>query len=126
MQRAAGLIARPDERVLPVSCAAGHGGRDAVGLGTSRWVHGDDAAPREEASVWDGAAALDLRDDRARRRVVRDGGGRLPVELCDLDADEVRIGAKVEMTFRRLSTADGIPNYFWKARLVREPAAKDA
>lgn len=55
-----------------------------------------------------------------------DGGGRLPVELCDLDADEARIGARVEMTFRRLYTADGIPNYFWKARLVREPAAKEA
>lgn len=55
-----------------------------------------------------------------------DGGGRLPVELCDLDADEVQIGARVEMTFRRLFTADGIPNYFWKARLVREPAAKEA
>jgi hypothetical protein len=25
----------------------------------------------------------------------------------------------VEMTFRRLSTADGIHNYFWKARPAR-------
>ena len=25
----------------------------------------------------------------------------------------------VEMTFRRLNTADGIANYFWKARPVR-------
>lgn len=48
-----------------------------------------------------------------------DGGGRLPVELCDLDQAEVAIGARVEPTFRRLYTADGIPNYFWKARLVR-------
>ena len=45
-----------------------------------------------------------------------DGGGRLPVELCDVDADEVTIGMRVEMTFRRLHTADGIHNYFWKAR----------
>jgi len=45
-----------------------------------------------------------------------DGGGRLPVELTDVDAGEVRIGARVEMTFRRLFTADGIHNYFWKAR----------
>jgi 3-hydroxy-3-methylglutaryl CoA synthase len=45
-----------------------------------------------------------------------DGGGRLPVELCDVDADAVSIGMRVEMTFRRLHTADGIHNYFWKAR----------
>jgi uncharacterized OB-fold protein len=48
-----------------------------------------------------------------------DGGGRFPVELTDVDADEVAIGNKVEMTFRRLFTADGIHNYFWKARPVR-------
>jgi hydroxymethylglutaryl-CoA synthase len=47
-----------------------------------------------------------------------DGGGRLPVELTDVDLDEVSIGARVEMTFRRLFTADGIHNYFWKARIV--------
>jgi hydroxymethylglutaryl-CoA synthase len=27
---------------------------------------------------------------------------------------------RVEMTFRRLFTADGIANYFWKARPLRE------
>jgi hydroxymethylglutaryl-CoA synthase len=27
---------------------------------------------------------------------------------------------RVEMTFRRLFTADGIANYFWKGRLVRD------
>jgi hydroxymethylglutaryl-CoA synthase len=48
-----------------------------------------------------------------------DGGGRLPVELTDVDADTVAIGGRVEMTFRRLFTADGIHNYFWKARPVR-------
>jgi len=47
-----------------------------------------------------------------------DGGGRLPVELTDIDVAQVRIGARVELTFRRLFTADGIHNYFWKARLV--------
>jgi hydroxymethylglutaryl-CoA synthase len=49
-----------------------------------------------------------------------DGGGRLPVELTDVDADEVEIGQRVEMTFRRLFSADGIVNYFWKGRLVRD------
>ena len=48
-----------------------------------------------------------------------DGGGRAPLELTDVDASEVRIGMRVEMTFRRLFTADGIHNYFWKARPVR-------
>jgi 3-hydroxy-3-methylglutaryl CoA synthase/uncharacterized OB-fold protein len=48
-----------------------------------------------------------------------DGGGRLPMELTDVDATKVAIGDKVEMTFRRLNAADGIANYFWKARPVR-------
>lgn len=48
-----------------------------------------------------------------------DGGGRLPIELCDCDPDEVTIGMRVEPTFRRLYVQDGIPNYFWKARPIR-------
>ncbi len=39
-----------------------------------------------------------------------DGGGRLPVELTDVNADELTAGDRVEMTFRRLFTADGIHN----------------
>ena len=30
----------------------------------------------------------------------------------------VAIGDQVEMTFRRMFTADGLHNYFWKARPV--------
>ena len=45
-----------------------------------------------------------------------DGGGRFQCELTDADASSVRIGDRVEMTFRRLFTQDGIHNYFWKAR----------
>jgi hydroxymethylglutaryl-CoA synthase len=48
-----------------------------------------------------------------------DGGGRYPVELTDADPDEIRAGSRVEMTFRRLFTADGIHDYFWKARPLR-------
>jgi 3-hydroxy-3-methylglutaryl CoA synthase/uncharacterized OB-fold protein len=59
-----------------------------------------------------------------------DGGGRFPVELTDVDAQSVAIGDRVEMTFRRLYSADGIPDYFWKARPVPTaapaPAADDA
>ncbi len=48
-----------------------------------------------------------------------DGGGRFPVELTDVDAEALSVGARVEMTFRRLYSADGIHDYFWKARPVR-------
>ena len=48
-----------------------------------------------------------------------DGGGRLPIELTDTDLEEVAIGGRVEMTFRRLFTADGIHNYFWKGKVLR-------
>ena len=50
-----------------------------------------------------------------------DGGGRFPCELTDTTADAVRVGDRVEMTFRRLGTQDGIHNYFWKAR----PSGRD-
>lgn len=45
-----------------------------------------------------------------------EGGGRLQCELTDVDAGDVEVGMRVEPTFRRLSTAAGIHNYFWKAR----------
>jgi hydroxymethylglutaryl-CoA synthase len=47
-----------------------------------------------------------------------DGGGRFLCELTDVDPDAVRIGDRVEMTFRRVVTAGGVHNYFWKARPV--------
>ena len=46
------------------------------------------------------------------------GGGRLPMELTDVAATDVAIGDRVEMTFRRLNQADGVQNYFWKAKPV--------
>jgi hydroxymethylglutaryl-CoA synthase len=48
-----------------------------------------------------------------------DGGGRFQCELTDVDPAAVAIGDRVEMTFRRLYTQDGIHNYFWKARPFR-------
>lgn len=50
-----------------------------------------------------------------------DGGGRAPIELTDIDPADAKIGTRINMTFRRLFTADGIHNYFWKGRPV--PAA---
>jgi hydroxymethylglutaryl-CoA synthase len=48
-----------------------------------------------------------------------EGGGRFLCEMTDCEPDKVAIGDEVEMTFRRLFTADGVHNYFWKARPKR-------
>ena len=48
-----------------------------------------------------------------------EGGGRFQCELTDVDPAAVKIGDRVEMTFRRLLTAGGVHNYFWKARPFR-------
>jgi uncharacterized OB-fold protein len=45
-----------------------------------------------------------------------EGGGRFSCELTDVDPSKVAIGDRLEMTFRRLFTAQGVHNYFWKAR----------
>jgi 3-hydroxy-3-methylglutaryl CoA synthase/uncharacterized OB-fold protein len=45
-----------------------------------------------------------------------EGGGRFQCELTDVDPRAVKIGDRVEMTFRRLFTAGGVHNYFWKGR----------
>ena len=54
-----------------------------------------------------------------------DGGGRFPVELTDVDAGDVAIGDRVAMTFRRLFTADGIHDYFWKGRPIRSATSTE-
>ncbi|MFJ8861830.1 hydroxymethylglutaryl-CoA synthase [Streptomyces sp. NPDC102451] len=52
-----------------------------------------------------------------------EGGGRFIAEVTDADATALKIGDQVEMTFRRLyTTADGVHNYFWKARPVQAAA----
>jgi len=52
-----------------------------------------------------------------------DGGGRFQCELTDVDPSAVAIGDRVEMTFRRLYTSQGIHDYFWKARPLRGSAS---
>jgi uncharacterized OB-fold protein len=47
-----------------------------------------------------------------------DGGGRYRGEMTDVDPATLSIGTRVEMTFRRFYTAQGVHNYFWKARPV--------
>jgi 3-hydroxy-3-methylglutaryl CoA synthase/uncharacterized OB-fold protein len=45
-----------------------------------------------------------------------DGGGRVSCELTECTPDEVSVGTRVEFTFRRMYSAQGVHNYFWKAR----------
>ncbi len=47
-----------------------------------------------------------------------DGGGRFRCEMTDADPDRVGIGSRATMAFRRVYTADGVHNYFWKAKLI--------
>jgi hydroxymethylglutaryl-CoA synthase len=54
-----------------------------------------------------------------------DGGGRFSCELTDLDWAEARIGLRVQMTFRKLFTANGVHNYFWKAKPLRAGQAAE-
>lgn len=109
------------------------GSRDpsgALSLPPSRvsWADGtlDEGAPAPMADI--GATIVTFTVDRLAYSpsppivfavVDFDGGGRFPVELTDVEPDALAIGDRVEMTFRRLTTSDGVHNYFWKARPAR-------
>lgn len=47
-----------------------------------------------------------------------DDGGRYTLEVTDAAPEDVEIGTRLELTFRRLYTVGGVHNYFWKARPV--------
>ncbi len=47
-----------------------------------------------------------------------EGGGRLYLQMTDCSPEEVRIGAPVQLTFRRLHSGGDNYNYFWKARPI--------
>lgn len=51
-----------------------------------------------------------------------EGGGRLLCEMTDCDVSNIHIGMELEMSFRKLYTAGGVHNYFWKARPKRQGA----
>ena len=46
-------------------------------------------------------------------------GGRVMCDATDINHKDIRIGTKVEMTFRVLRHVEGIYDYWWKARPVR-------
>ncbi|MCI0488379.1 MAG: OB-fold domain-containing protein [Blastocatellia bacterium] len=48
-----------------------------------------------------------------------EGGGRAYLMMTDRDPADVKIEQRVEMTFRRLYTAEGFTNYYWKCRPLR-------
>lgn len=129
------LPVEPPRRPEPgrVSSSAAARGRDwKFGLVGSRSEDGSVRLPPSPAGGQDPAPMADARGVITTFTIDRmayspspptvfavvdfDGGGRLPIDLTDVDADAVRIGDRVEMTFRRLLTVDGIHNYFWKAR----------
>lgn len=45
-----------------------------------------------------------------------DGGGRVMMELTEVNPKQLAVGDPVELTFRRTYEVNGTPNYFWKAR----------
>lgn len=49
-----------------------------------------------------------------------DGGGRCTIEVTDAEPAELRVGARVAFTFRRLFTAGGVHDYFWKSHLLND------
>jgi 3-hydroxy-3-methylglutaryl CoA synthase len=52
-----------------------------------------------------------------------EGGGRIFVELTDVEQDELKMDMPVELSFRRLDLwrEDGMYGYFWKATPIRIP-----
>jgi 3-hydroxy-3-methylglutaryl CoA synthase/uncharacterized OB-fold protein len=50
-----------------------------------------------------------------------EGGGRVYLQVTDAAEGEVRVGAPVTLTFRRLHEGGGNRNYFWKARPSHTP-----
>jgi hydroxymethylglutaryl-CoA synthase len=48
--------------------------------------------------------------------VLIEGGGRLQIEMTDCRPDEIGDGQRVEFVFRRLYSAEGVHDYFWKVR----------
>jgi len=55
-----------------------------------------------------------------------DEGGRYSLEIADSDPHALAVGRRVDLVFRRLFTAGGVHNYFWKARVLPDRLVTDA
>jgi 3-hydroxy-3-methylglutaryl CoA synthase len=108
---------RRPEPARPSASAAGRSGEWKFGLTTAAGVLADQRGTVTTFTI--DRLAYSPSPPVVFAVVDFDDGERLPVELTDVDAGEVDVGLRVEMTFRKLFTADGIANYFWKARPVR-------
>lgn len=49
-----------------------------------------------------------------------DGGGRLLTQMTDCEPEDVKVGARVELVFRKMHEAGGYHNYYWKARPLQQ------
>jgi 3-hydroxy-3-methylglutaryl CoA synthase len=49
-----------------------------------------------------------------------DGGGRLLTQMTDYEPEDVKVGGKVELVFRKMHEAGGYHNYYWKARPLQQ------
>ncbi|MDD5289401.1 MAG: OB-fold domain-containing protein [Dehalococcoidales bacterium] len=60
-------------------------------------------------------------DPPCTRAVVDfEGGGRGMFEMSDRDPNEIKVGMRVELTFRTRGLQGGTFNYFWKCKPVRD------
>ncbi|MFC1925292.1 hydroxymethylglutaryl-CoA synthase family protein [Chloroflexota bacterium] len=52
--------------------------------------------------------------------VSLDGGGRFFSQMTDRVPENVKVGMPMELTFRRITEALGVHNYFWKCKPARD------
>ena len=103
--RSCGAIELPPKPVCH-GCEGREFGEVALGrAGTIVTYTADHLVPSPEPPTWMVAADLD-------------GGGRYYAELVDAERPAIAVGARVELTFRRIHEGGGFPNYGWKLRPV--------
>ena len=110
-----GTRSLPPDRVLP---AVPRGGRDGPRAARRR--------ARDRDHLHRGPAGLHAEPAHAHGRCSTSTAAAGCAASSPMTGeDEARIGLRVEMTFRRMVTAAGVHNYFWKARPIRSGSGKD-
>ncbi len=49
-----------------------------------------------------------------------EGGGRFFGQMTDRDVNKIKVGMRMELTFRQIHDTLGIRSYFWKCKPARE------